>query len=249
MDLFNTDIRWQSGYNIFFLGKIFGQDIEHLSKWTHGRTLSISLKTSGLAKVDESIVVFDLKLNHNQLKLGLEEFESNFLKNTGLNYSYTREFEVNSPVISNLSTKPALDELYILTCSLQNNLEHALRILRLSEDPLQTLVMIRQPLDSIKALKKNARNIANDLYITTKIVENLNPSTPGAELAAEQLVNDLFQIFEVLFDFSSKAFHTKNKSSNQTYKMTPRNVDAEFSLTLALTITNYLIHRIKVSCQ
>lgn len=174
----------------------------------------------------------------------MDEFESNFLKNTGLNYSYTREFEVNSPVISNLSTKPALDELYVLICSLQNNLEQALRILRVSGDGLEVLALIRQPLDSLKALKNNQNlisDISKDLYVTMKIFEDLIPSTPGAQVAAEGVVKQLFLILD--------AAHTKIRGLPQTYKMSPDYSDAEFSLTLALTITNYLIIRIRVSCR
>jgi hypothetical protein len=255
MNLFNTDIRWQSGYNTVFLGKIYGKDIEHLSKWTHGKTLSISLKTSGFAKVDESIIEFDLSLDPTQHKLPPDDFDSKFLKDTGLNYSYTKEFEVNSPVISNLSSKPALNKLYDRICNLQNNLEHALRRLRHSGDALEVLAYIRQPLDSIKDLTNLTNNptlikdISNDLYVTTQIFTDLPSSPPGAQQAAEEVTTQLFKIFNVLFEFSSKAAHTQNRRSSQTFKINPEYIDAEFSLTLALTITNYLINRIKASCQ
>jgi len=252
MNLSNTDLSWQSGYQINFLGKIYGRDIERLSKWAYNRTLSISLKTAGYAIVERSIFKFDLRLTRNQLKLGFDEFESNFLKNTGLNYSYSREFEISSPVISNLSTKPALNELYDNICNLQNNLEHALRILRLSGNALEVLALIRQPLDSIKDLKNKATlitDISKELYVTKKVLEDISPSAPGAQAAAEEVVIHLFQIFDILFDFSSKAFHTKIRGSPQKYKMSPDYSDAEFSLTLALTITNYLINRIRISCQ
>src|SRR5581483_1519932 len=172
--------------------------------------------------------------------------------NTGLNYSYSREFEISSPVISNLSTKPALNELYDNICNLQNNLEHALRILRLSGNALEVLALIRQPLDSIKDLKNKATlitDISKELYVTKKVLEDISPSAPGAQAAAEEVVIHLFQIFDILFDFSSKAFHTKIRGSPQKYKMSPDYSDAEFSLTLALTITNYLINRIRISCQ
>jgi hypothetical protein len=76
--------------------------------------------------VDGSILEFNLKLNANQFKLGIDEFQSLFLKNTGLQYTYTREFKLSSPLIDNLASKPALQEFYNHICNLQNNLEYAL---------------------------------------------------------------------------------------------------------------------------
>jgi hypothetical protein len=112
--------------------------------------------------------------------------------------------------------------------------------------------LIRRPLDSIKALKKNTAIVtdsANELYIRTKILADISPSTGGAEQAAKEIVNGLFSLFEVLFDISSKDLHTKIKNQAHTYEMTPDYLDAEFLLTLALSITNYLIKRIKFSCK
>ena len=123
-------------------------------------------------------------------------------------------------------------------------------MLRLSADPLQVLALIRQPLDSIKALKNttNVTDIAKELYISTKILADINPSLGGAQKAAEEIVDGLFSLFEVLFDISSKALHTKTKGQARMYTMTPDYCDAEFTLTLALNTTNYLINRIKTSC-
>jgi hypothetical protein len=216
--------------------------MEHLSRWANNRTLSIGLETSGVAKVDESLLEFQLGL--------ADGFDSIFLKNTGLQYVYTREFELSSPFINNLSSKPPLYEEYDYICNLQNNLEHALRILRHSGDPLEVLALIRQPLDSIKALRNKPiiDDIAMELYVSTEIFVDLGTSVGGADQAAKEIVEILFTIFDVLFDISSKAAHTKTKNQSQMFKMTPQYYDAEFSLTLALNITNYLINRIRFSC-
>ena len=114
------------GSNVLFLKDITKQDIEYLSKWKNNRSLSVGLRTEGLAIVDGSVLEFNLKLNANQFKLGIDEFQSLFLKNTGLQYTYTREFELSSPLIDNLASKPALQEFYNHICNLQNNLEYAL---------------------------------------------------------------------------------------------------------------------------
>jgi hypothetical protein len=250
MDLSNTDLHWKSTYNIVFFKNIYKQDIEHLSRWANNRTLSIGLETSGVARVEESLLEFQLGSADGQFKLGPDEFDSIFLKNTGLQYVYTREFELSSPLINNLSSRPPLYELYDYICNLQNNLEHALRIFRISGDPLEVLALIRQQLDSIKGLKNKpiVMDIARELYISTKIFVDLGTSVGGADKAAKEIVDQLFTIFEVLFDFSSKAAHTKTKNQSQMYKMTPHYDDAEFSLTLALSLTNYLINRIRFSC-
>src|SRR5919199_1975601 len=112
------------GSNVLFLKDITKQDIEYLSKWKNNRSLSVGLRTEGLAIVDGCVL--DLKLNANQFKLGIDEFQSLFLKNTGLQYTYTREFELSSPLIDNLASKPALQEFYNHIYNLQNNLEYAL---------------------------------------------------------------------------------------------------------------------------
>ena len=195
-----------------------------------------------------------MKFNENQYKLGSDEFESVFLRNTGLQYFYNREFELSTPLINNLSSKLALYELYDYISNLQNNLEHALRTLRVSKsnssDYLQVLTLIRQPLDGMILLKNKSTlitNLAKELYIDKKVFEDVAPSTGGAQKAAEEIVNKLFTIFDVLFDISSKALHTKTKYSPQGFRMAPDYCEAEFSLTLALNITNYLLHRMKLS--
>jgi hypothetical protein len=231
-----------------------------LSKWKDNRSLSIGFQTKGFAIVDGSIHEFELNLKVNQFKLGIDEFESLFLKNTGLQYTYTREFELSSPLIDNLTSKSALQEFYTHICNLQNNLEHALRALRLSGNTLEALILIRQPLDVIKDLKNNSNwisDIAKELYVDTNILTDLNPSSSptssgGGQMAATQIIQKLVIIFDILFEFSSKAFHTKTKfqksSQPVTFKMNPEYCDAEFSLTLALNTTNYLIESIKRSC-
>jgi hypothetical protein len=202
-----------------------------------------------------------LQLPINQFKLGVDDFEFIFLKNTGLQYSYTREFGLSSPLIDNLKSKPALNELYDHICNLQNNLEQALRALRISDNALEALILIRQPLDVIKDLKNDSKwisDIANELYVDTNILTDFNPSSNttssgGGQTAAIQMIEKLVIIFDILFEFSSKAFHTKTKyhKSSQPilFKMNPEYCDAEFSLTLALNITNYLIDAIKRSCK
>ena len=91
-------------------------------------------------------------------------------------------------------------------------------------------------------------NLANELYIVKKIFEDLSPSTGGAMIAAQEVVNQLFTIFDVLFDISSKALHTKTRYPPPLeFRMNPGYCEAEFSLTLALSITNYLLDRIRLS--
>jgi hypothetical protein len=252
MELSNTESKWRFNYTLVFTKNIEKQDIEYLSRWIRNRTVHIGFEVKGLAKVNESITEFDLRLNKNQFKLGIDEFEYIFLKNTGLQYAYTREFNLSSPLIPNLSSRPALNEFYDNICNLQNNLEHALRVLRLSMDPLQVLTLIRQPLDGLRLLKQNDKlvsDISKELYVAPKILVNIN-STDGAETAAIELTNALFNLFDTLFEFSSKAMHTKTKKPPvQLFKMNPDYFDAEFSLSLALDITNYLIERIRLSCK
>jgi hypothetical protein len=256
--LHNDDIVKDTARPIVFLKSISKQDIEFLSKWKNNRSLFIGFQTKGLANVDGSILEFELGLPINQFKLGIDDFESIFLKNTGLQYTYGREFELSSALIDNLPSKGALYELYDYICNLQNNLEQALRVLRLSGDILEVLVLIRQPLDGIKELKNNPtwiKDIARQLYVNTNILTDLNPSAQGGgETAAKEIVFQLFSVFNILFEFSSKAFHTKIKYQQQSqpqvlFKMNPDYHDAEFSLTLALTTTNYLISRIQRSCK
>jgi hypothetical protein len=100
MELSNTEPIWKSGYNLVFTKNIEKQDIEYLSRWIRNRTVHIGFeaKGQGIAQVNGCITEFDLRLNKNQFKLGIDEFESIFLKNTGLQYAYTREFNLSSPL-------------------------------------------------------------------------------------------------------------------------------------------------------
>jgi hypothetical protein len=256
IDLSNDQSSWRKGSNVVLFKGISKQDIEFLSKWKNNRSLSIGFKTKGFAEVDGSIVEFDLELPINQFKLGIDDFESIFLRNTGLQYTYTREFGLHSPLIDNLKSKPALDELYDYICDLQNNLEQALRALRVSNNA-QVLTLIRPPLDGIRDFRDNnptlIEDMSKELYVDTSIITDLSQQSAGAKDAAKEIVQNLFRIFDILHDISSKSIHTKTKKrKNQPallYEMNPDNHDAEFSLTLALTITNYLIDRIKHSCN
>ena len=130
-------------------------------------------------------------MRDGQFKLGPDEFDSIFLKNTGLQYIYMRTFDLSSPLIDNLSSKPSMYELYDYICNLQNNLEQALRILRHSGDPLEVLALIRQPLDSIKVLRNKPiiDDIAKELYVSTKIFVDLGTSVGGADKAAKEIAD------------------------------------------------------------
>jgi hypothetical protein len=186
--------------------------------------------------------------------LGKDEFETSFLKNTGLQYVYNREFTLSTPVLDKLSSKPALNELYDRISTLNNNLEQALRVLRFSNEYSEVSALIREPLDRIRVLKNNDQlmnGLAEELYVTTKVFTDFSPATGGAQIAAREVLDKLFMIVDVLFDVSSKALHTKTRSRYQTappeYLMNPEYSDAEFSLTMALNLTNYLLERIRLS--
>jgi hypothetical protein len=254
LGLSNNDPLWMSHYNIPLYRTLETEDIEHLSKLAGDKTIHIGIEIEGIAKVDNSILDFQLKFIDNQFKLGTDEFEDKFLKNTGLQYAYNRTFLLKTPLFEGLSSKPALNELYDRVSTLHNNLEQALRALRFSTDYVEVLALIRQPLDRIRGLKNNALlmdDLASDLYVTKKVFADFPPKTGGAQIAAREVVDELFTIFDVLFGLSSKALHTKTRSRYQTpppeYLMNPEYCDAEFSLTLALNITNYLLDRIKHS--
>lgn len=108
IDLMNTEQYWRDNYNVIFFKNIYNHDIEHISKWTHGKTFFIGLETEGIAMADGLLVQFQLGFPPSLLKFGSDEFESSFLKNTGLEQTYTREFDLSSPVIDNLSSAPSL---------------------------------------------------------------------------------------------------------------------------------------------
>lgn len=256
LGLLNNERLWMSAHSIPLYRNLEKEDIEYLSKFIDDKAMYIGLEIQGIALVEDEILGFELRFNDNQFKLGKDEFETIFLKNTGLQYVYNREFTLSTSILDKdkLSSKPALNELYDRISTLHNNLEQALRALRFSNDYLEVLALIRQPLDRIRELKKNSLlmdDLANDLYVTTKVFADFPPATGGAQIAAREVVDKLFTIFDVLFDVSSKALHTKTRSRYQTpppeYLMKPEYFDAEFSLTLALNLTDYLLERIRLS--
>jgi hypothetical protein len=251
IELTNNDRFWRDRYTTVFYKNINEEDIEYLSRIVKGKSIIIGLRLEGIAKVEGKISEFELRLDDSQFKMGIDEFESTFLTNTGLQFFYNRKFELSTPTISNLSSKPALNELYVYLSSLQNNLEHALRHLRLSNDYLQVLTLIRPPLDNIMSLKNKGQfisDLSRELYVDKEVFKDIAPSTTGAQIAAHDIVKGLFSIFDVLFNISSKALHTKTKyPPTQGFQMNPGYCEAEFSLTLALNTTNYLLERIKLS--
>jgi hypothetical protein len=138
----------------------------------------IGLDIQGMARVEDDILAFELKFNDNQIKLGKDEFETSFLKNTGLQYVYNREFTLSTPVLDKLSSKPALNELYDRISTLNNNLEQALRVLRFSNEYSEVSALIREPLDRIRVLKNNDQlmnGLAEELYVTTKVFTDFSP--------------------------------------------------------------------------
>jgi hypothetical protein len=246
----NTDKYWRSGYNTIFYKIISSEDIEYLLKTIASKTILISLKVEGQARVGSNILDFELGLDDTPYKLGTDEFDAIFLKSTGLQYSYNRNFDLSMPVLNNLSSKPALYELFDHIAALQNNLEYALRTLRLSKDYKQAMTAVRLPLDGIRALRNNSQlisDLADELYISKGVFKDLHGSG-GAKTAAEEVVNQLFRLFDILFEITSKALHSKTKyPSSQQFLMHPDYCEAEFSLTLALNTTNYILDRIKLS--
>ena len=250
IEVSNRDRYWRTGYNTVFYSIISKEDIEYLSKIIVDKTILISLKVEGQGKVGTDILDFELGLDDAPYKLGSDEFETAFLKNTGLQYSYSREFELSMPVLNNLSSKPALYELYSYITTLQSNLEHALRTLRLSYDYSQVMTEVRLPLDGIRLLISNSQlitDLANELYVSKGVFTDLHVSG-GAKKAAEEMVKTLFMLFDILFDISSKALHSKTRyPPPQQFLMHPGYCEAEFSLTLALSTTNYILDRIKLS--
>jgi hypothetical protein len=168
IEVSNTDQYWRLGYNTIFYKISSKEDIEYLSKIIADKTILISLKVEGQARVGPNILDFELGLDDTPYKLGTDEFDTIFLKNTGLQYSYNRNFDLSMPVLNNLSSKPALYELFDYIATMQNNLEHALRTLRLSNDYSQVMTAIRLPLDGIRMLRNNTRlmsDLADELYI------------------------------------------------------------------------------------
>jgi hypothetical protein len=211
-------------------------------------TLFYTLEVRGLAIVQNGMLDFEIGLKEG--KLGGDEFEKIFLENTGLRYTYVREFNLSTPVIENLSSKPALYELYDYVSSLQNNLELTLRTLRLTNNYVEVMSLIRTPLDGLKILKNKSNlldDLAKEMYVDKGVVVDLH-TTGGAQIAAREIVDQLFGIFDVLFDISSKALHSKTKyQPTRHFQMIPGHCEAEFLHTLALNITNYLLDRIKIS--
>jgi hypothetical protein len=250
IEVSNADQYWRLGYNTIFYRIISKEDIEYLSRIIGDKTILISLKVKGQARVGPNILEFELGLDETPYKLGTDEFDTIFLKNTGLQYSYHRNFDLSMPVLNNLSSRPALYELFDYIATLQNSMEHALRTLRISNDYRQVMTAIRLPLDGIRALRNNTQlisDLADELYISKGVFKDLYGSG-GAKTAAEQVVNQLFKLFDILFDITSKALHSKTKyPPAQQFLMFPDYCEAEFSLSLALSTTNYILDRIKLS--
>lgn len=79
---------WMSARSLPLYRILEKEDIEYLSKFVDDKAMYIGLEIEGIARVEDDILAFELKFNDNQIKLGKDEFEPIFLKNTGLQLLY-----------------------------------------------------------------------------------------------------------------------------------------------------------------
>jgi hypothetical protein len=70
---------------------------------------------------------------------------------------------------------------------------------------------IRTPLDTVISFKNGPhyQNLAKELFIDTGIIHDITGLSPGgAKIASEQILDSLWEQFQILANINSKPLHT-----------------------------------------
>ena len=90
------------------------------------------------------------------------------------------------------------------------------------------------------------------MFVNTGMVTDIQGISPGgASIASQNIINSLWEQFQMLSNINSKPLHTTTTRStgSQNFEMFPRRIDAKATLISCLCITNYLIDCIKAALR
>ena len=249
-----------NGY-FFFSKKISDLDIEFLSSWRTGQTVSVSWRIEGYAILSKAFGGFDNLVlsieaySQDPLSIDTDTFVSNIIQPLGLSDKFVKEFFVTTPTTIQTPSKPLPKTVAMLVPPLtlfQSYLKNSLDIFRVANsisDYRSCMALIRTPLDSLLSLKNNSNfyiDLGKDLFTDTNIITDVSTVASGKGQAASEIIEDIWKKFQTLANINSKALHTTIHGASSHFEMKPEKPDAEFVLISCLPATNYLFERIQV---
>jgi hypothetical protein len=245
------------GGNSIFSAPIDAKDVEYLNSWRKGDTLLIKWKLSGHAAVIDSDRIFpvlwidvsNIKDNRNILpSLNSDRFFSKIMKPVKLSHTFLVQFPLEvSNIIKTAADLPAgisglKNYLYSLVDHL-NTAVHVLRNAKSDSDYRQVMDQVKSSLDAIRKYS-NKKDLGKELLIQTRIIDNIDSS--AGDIAAEEVMNDFFEILEKVYHIASKPAHTKGKGkSGGSFAMNPHKAEAVYVLTMGLAASKFLLERIE----
>jgi len=247
-----------------FSKKITSHDIEYLSSWRKGKTVSASWTIEGYAILSIDIAQNGLRNQVLQLDayskdpilIGLDTFVSDIIEPIGLEDKFVTEFFVTTPISLQTSTKPLPKIIEIVLPPLrllQDYLKNALKIFRDANsisDYRSSMGLIRTSLDTLLALEKNIPNfymeLGKELFVNPNVIIDVPGVASGKEDAAKDIVENIWRKFQSLSNINSKTLHTTTIGARSSFEMKPEKPDAEFVLISCLVATNYLLKRIEI---
>ncbi|MEW5840982.1 MAG: hypothetical protein AB1753_08260 [Thermoproteota archaeon] len=243
------------------------RDIEHLAAWRPGEDVYVNWIIQGYAAlgtvkrlpgydVFPNIIAFTAEntMSRNEPKISPREFVDKMVVPAGLGDRFIAELALDMPQL--LSTIPNLppgisalkQDLPLLTSNLKTAVA-SFRNAGTADDLRAVLAHIRTPLDSILTFQ-NKKDLAKELYVDTGIIQDVDPN--GATEAAQEIIEDIWVIFQKLHDIVSKGIHTttkqtKTRKSNLSFQMKPVRANVEYALISALAASNTLVKLIELS--
>ncbi len=260
-----TNLRWLSNEVVDFTAKITASDVEHISKWTEGKTFVIGWEISGYALIEPRWASLERPLPFNISSTSLpasqlptispELFDEKFAKAVNLPSHLFYEFPLDVPqtlktrtfseaVLEELKRKLIQAATLIQTTTelhrkAKNSLEYknAMGEVRLAIDDLRRSLFSSLANKSFHQDKVTV--IAQKLFLDTGIFDGA-----GALESAEDLVRNIWlSILDPLFDTSSKTHHAVTRS-NKSYSMYPTRNDSEYVMLLSVSTIGYLLRKL-----
>jgi hypothetical protein len=262
----SEETKLQTGGYISFSKPVDSGDIEYLNSWREGETLSIDWTINGFAllpyrvlfknyRILNSVLSIDPFTSNANIAMGPDDFIKEILEPIGVGDKLIEEFSVGIPsFISSTANQPAaIKKLIPNLILLQRHLKLALdmfRNARSASDLSASMGKIRTPLDTIIKFKNDPdfQSLGKELFVDTGVISDI-PGLPsgGAIIASQNIINDLWRQFQALANINSKSLHTSTQTQTQNFEMKPERSDPKYTLISCLSITNYLIDKIKAA--
>lgn len=243
-----------------FSKKISDLDIEFLSSWRSGQTVSASWTIEGYAILKTAFRGFDNLVlpieaySQDPLSIDTDTFISNIIQPLGLSDKFVKEFFVTTPTTIQTPSKPLPKTVAMLVPPLtlfQSYLKNSLDIFRVANsisDYRSCMALIRTPLDTLLSLKNKSNfyaELGKELFIDTNIITDVSSVASGKGQAASEIIEDIWKKFQTLANINSKALHTTTHGASSSFEMKPQKHEAEFVLISCLAATNYLFEGIQ----